>query len=78
MVPALKYLRFPVYRISRLEETTFIETVVCYVPDFSYQYHAFLIIGGREVKKKHCKSLTGARRVCKKMLQDACLARGVV
>ena len=51
MIPALKYPRFPVYRTSRLEGTTFIETAACYVPDFSYQYHAFLIIDGREVKK---------------------------
>ena len=75
MIPALKYPRFPVYRTSRLEGTTFIETAACYVPDFSYQYHAFLIIDGREVKKKYRKSLAGAKRVCRKMLQDACLAR---
>lgn len=39
MIPALKYPRFPVYRISRLEGAAFIEAVACYVPDFSYQYH---------------------------------------
>ena len=75
MITALKYPRFPVYRTSRLEGATFIEAATCYVPDFSYQYHAFLIIDGREVKKKYRKSLAGAKRVCRKMLQDACLAR---
>ena len=78
MIPALKYLRFPVYRVSQLKGTTLIEAVACCVPDFSYQYHAFLIIDGREIKKKYCKSPAGSKRVCRKMLQDACLARGVV
>lgn len=65
-----------IHRKSILTDQFLFEGVVCYVSYFSYPYHVFLIENGIEIKKKYCKSLTGARRVCKKILQDACRARG--
>ena len=66
MIQPLNYRRECLYRTSALTGTTFIEGVICYVPDFSFKYHVFLIENGVIVKKKYCKTENGARRVCKK------------
>ena len=63
MIQPLNYRRECLYRTSALTGTTFIEGVICYVPDFSSKYHVFLIENGIERKKGYCKAYSAAEHI---------------
>lgn len=76
MIKPLIYPRRYVYRTSRLAGQTLIEGVICYVPDFTYKYHVFLIENGIERKKGYCKSYSVAERMLERFFKRGALKEG--
>ena len=71
MIKPLSDRRKCLYRTGFLIGTTFVEGVICYVPDFSFKYHVFLIENGMEQKTGYCKSYSAAMSILEQFLKDA-------